>query len=157
VIVDSLAAYAEHVADENNAASWTRELKGIVEVARSTNVAMVILHHASKGTGAYRGSTAIGANVDTIIEMADCKRDASVRQLKIRGRLDFDSFDVRYDREAKAFSLAGGPGTVAGTDRRLPDMTEERVMKFLRNNPGAKKVDIRMGVGGRGIRVDEAV
>lgn len=156
VVVDSLAAYAEHIEDENGAAGWTRELKQVVKIARTTRAAIVMLHHASKGTGAYRGSTAIGASMDMIVEMSSSTEDRSVRSMSARGRWELEAYEIRYEREDRAFSLVRSGGLL----REDVDPVEElkpRVLEWLTDHPGARPAEVRKGVGGRANLVDQAL
>ncbi len=61
--------------------------------------ALVLVIHALKAheDGRYRGSSALGAWVDVIAEMKNPQAESSVRDIACKGRVDADSFSVRYD------------------------------------------------------------
>lgn len=67
VVLDSLATLAPGVR-ENEAEVMAPFLLGLQTLARETGVALLLLHHASKA-GGYRGSTAIGASVQILVEL----------------------------------------------------------------------------------------
>jgi len=71
-------------------------LAPINELARDYGLASILLHHASRATGEYRDSTAIGAKVDVILEMdSGTMDDQTLRRIKARGRFPVDSFSIR--------------------------------------------------------------
>ena len=57
-------------------------MRPLVRIARDTNCALVLLHHAGKSEGKYRDSTEIGAAVDVIVEMSVTAGGAQ-RQLEL--------------------------------------------------------------------------
>lgn len=60
--------------DENDSDEVTRVLAGIQQVARTTDTAIVVLHHRNK-SGGYRGSGAIAAVPEILIHMGSNPRD----------------------------------------------------------------------------------
>jgi RecA-family ATPase len=68
--------------DENDSDEVTRLLSGIQRVARTTDTAIVILHHRSK-SGTYRGSGAMAAVPEILVHLGSHPRDkdASRRSL----------------------------------------------------------------------------
>ena len=151
VVVDTLAAYVEEAApDSGNASAWKALLAPLVRLARDYDVALVILHHAQKlPNGEYRDSTAIGAEVDMLIEMREGDVPG-VRMLKPKGRWKVDPYTVIYeegrDGRPAFFRLAEGDISL-----------DQKVVLYLRANHGASKRAIREGVGGRSKDVDGAV
>ena len=151
VVVDTLAAYVEEAApDSGDASAWKAVLAPLVRLARDYDVALVILHHATKGaSGEYRDSTAIGAEVDMLIEMREGDVPG-VRMLKPKGRWKLDPYTVIYeegrDGRPPFFRLAEGDISL-----------DQKVVLYLKANPGASKRAIREGVGGRSKDVDGAV
>jgi hypothetical protein len=63
VILDSLRSLAPGL-DENDSMQAEAVLRPIVRMTQSRSIATLILHHASRASGEYRGSTAIGAAVE---------------------------------------------------------------------------------------------
>ena len=151
VVVDTLAAYVEEAApDSGDASSWKSLLAPLVRLARDYNVALVILHHATKGaSGEYRDSTAIGAEVDMLIEMREGDVPG-VRMLKPKGRWKVDPYTVVFeegrDGRPPFFRLAEGDLSV-----------DQKVILYLKANAGASKRAVREAVGGKSKDVDGAV
>ncbi|MGZ4266908.1 MAG: AAA family ATPase [Solirubrobacteraceae bacterium] len=63
VVLDSLRSLAPGL-DENDSQQAEAALRPIVRLTKQLNIATLILHHASRMSGEYRGSTAIGAAVE---------------------------------------------------------------------------------------------
>lgn len=158
VVLDSLARFTSgRVEDENNSVSWTRELGSVTDIARRTDAAIVILHHAAKSTGAYRGSTAIGANVDMIVEMFEDDKDSTVRHLFARGRFPAENWSLRFDVAKASFEAIDAPQTATTSEEARKLARCQKITAFLAANPGVGKVAIRGAVGGRAELVDEAL
>lgn len=99
VVVDTLASLVRLLPrDERpspgDSAAWTPVVLSLVELAHQLDAAVVIVGHASKATGEYRDSTAIGASVDGILEMKD-GRAGNERKVTARGRWPMEDFAVR--------------------------------------------------------------
>jgi hypothetical protein len=103
VVIDTLYRYAP-VQNENDASEWKPYLMDFDAITKR-GAALILVVHASKGRedGAYRGSSAIGAWVDVILEMEDPARESTTRRIACRSRISGDEFSVRYD--GKTFSL----------------------------------------------------
>jgi AAA domain len=87
LVVDTLSALVDALGsrpDPGSSTAWTPIMAGLTRIARDTDAAVLLLHHARRSDGAYRDSSAIGAGVDVIAEMADGD-DADVRLLRVRG------------------------------------------------------------------------
>ena len=63
LILDSLRSLAPGL-DENDSQQAEAVLRPLVRIAQLHDIAILILHHASRASGEYRGSTAIGAAVE---------------------------------------------------------------------------------------------
>jgi hypothetical protein len=63
VVLDSLRSLAPGM-DENDSQRVEVVLRPLVQLAHDLEIAILILHHASRMSGEYRGSTAIGAAVE---------------------------------------------------------------------------------------------
>ena len=151
VVIDSLAAYVELAAPASGeASSWKALLGPLTRLARKYNMAFVIILHSNKGKDAeYRDSTAIGAEMDMLIEM----REGDVPGVRIfnpKGRWRVDLFSVIYEEQEgdvpPSFRLAHGELAV-----------DQKILLFLKANPGSTKRAIRDGVGGRSTDVDGAI
>jgi hypothetical protein len=98
VVIDTLASFAElAVADAGSSSAWTPIMMSIKRCANETGAGIILIHHASKGTGTYRDSTAIGAGVDCILEIAESTDAPGVRRIKARARWPLADFSVRLD------------------------------------------------------------
>ena len=63
LVLDSLRSLAPGL-DENDSMQAEAALRPIVRLTQQLRIATLILHHASRASGEYRGSTAIGAAVE---------------------------------------------------------------------------------------------
>jgi hypothetical protein len=63
LVLDSLRSLAPGL-DENDSQQAETALRPIVRLTQQLNIATLLLHHASRVSGEYRGSTAIGAAVE---------------------------------------------------------------------------------------------
>ena len=62
LVLDSLRSLAPGL-DENDSQQAEAALRPMVRLTQQLDIATLILHHASRASGEYRGSTAIGAAV----------------------------------------------------------------------------------------------
>jgi hypothetical protein len=100
VVIDTLASFAElAVADAGSSSAWTPIMMAIKRCANETGAGIVLIHHASKATGAYRDSTAIGAGVDCILEISQAADTPMVRHIKARGRWPLADYSVRLESD----------------------------------------------------------
>jgi AAA domain-containing protein len=145
VVIDTLANFAR-VEDPFSSAEWPNVLMPLVRVARDLNAAVVLTHHAGKGdNGGYRDSTAIGAIVDCILELAPDTTNPARRHVKALGRWPMSNFTVE---------LGGDQYTqVAGGDLSL----DAQVLAFVQQHPGCSKRALRDGVGGGKDDVERAL
>ncbi|MFC1628426.1 AAA family ATPase [Gemmatimonadota bacterium] len=129
IVIDSLPALVcSKNPESGSAADWTPIMQEITQVARRSESAILLLHHASKSTGHYRDSTAIGAGVDLIIEMHE--KGNNSRRFECKGRWDTKNFDLEYNDENKNELY-----TLRQEDLPL----EQRVILVICNNPGCTK------------------
>ena len=138
VVIDTLAAVAEAVAPESGSSSqWAKVMRPLVRIARDTDCALVILHHATKADGSYRDSTEIGAAADVLQEMA-ITEGGIVRQIKYWGRFGRGSF---------ALKLVGGEFELV-TETDGSDL-ERRVLAFVEAHLGCSQRAVESGIGKR--------
>ncbi len=69
--------------EENDSRTASAVLDPLRELVRVHNVAGVLLHHANK-LGAYRGSTAVGASVENIVEVTKHEDDPDRQRRRLR-------------------------------------------------------------------------
>jgi hypothetical protein len=147
VVVDTLASLVRLLPRDERPApgdstAWTPVVLALVELAHQLGAAVVIVGHASKATGEYRDSTAIGASVDAILEMKD-GRTGNERRVSVRGRWSLEDFSVRLvDGE---FALEEGT---------LP--LKSRVLLYVIEDPGCSARTLREGVEGRTAEINAA-
>jgi RecA-family ATPase len=80
--------------DENDAGEVARCLDPLRELIRRHNCGAALIHHLSRA-GAYRGSTAIGASVENLLELARHDDDDDRRRRKLTNSA------CRFDQEAE--------------------------------------------------------
>lgn len=142
-VVDTLAGFAAlSITDASSSAAWTPLMLDIKRTANETGAAILLVHHANKSDGRYRDSTAIGAHVDCILEMEADDHDSTLRRIRAR---------ARWYVEGYAFRLLGD--TYALADHAGPTVTE-RIVHYVRGNPGCSKNAIRAAVRGRHSELD---
>ena len=136
VVIDTLATFAADLVDDPHASSgWIPVMQTFSRLAREYDAAVVLLHHSRKSDGQYRDSTAIGAGVDMLLEMA-MGDEAGVRRLKVKSRWAATDYAVRF--EGDHFSLSAGELSL-----------EARILSFIEGHPGASLRAVREEVGGR--------
>jgi hypothetical protein len=150
LVVDTLSALVDATGtrpDPGSSTAWTPIMSALTRIARDTDAAVEILHHARRSDGAYRDSSAIGAGVDAIVEMADGP-DADVRVLRVRARWRVGDYSIR---------LAGEPGTQRyGLATGEPSL-DARVLQYVEAHPGCSARAVRAGVAGRTADITAAI
>lgn len=143
IIWDTLGAFASHISgkplDPGDSQGWTRVMLEILDIARVYG-ASLLLHHSRRSDGQYRDSSAIGANVDVILEMFG--EGEAPRVIKGRGR--FEVNETKLKLEGDAFVLVETETEIA-----------ERILKFVGAHPRCSWREIREGVGGRIVEVQK--
>lgn len=138
IVWDSLSAMADVWAanplDPAASTGWTRLLRWINDMNRLASSCSIILHHARKSDGKYRDSTAIGANVDVILEMYG---SGTTRTLKGVGRWQIPEVKFKLDLEENEYTLLD--------DGDL----DKKVLSFVGKHPGCSWQSLRKGVEGR--------
>lgn len=144
IVVDTLSVLMRGLRSHNDSAEVGNLMGPLVQIARDHRVALLLLHHASKGTGGYRDSTEIGARVDVIAEMAGDKT-GNQRKLAIRGR--FGTSDLTLAYNGVTYTLA--PRGELSVDAQVRD--------FITANPGCSQRDIVRQIGKRADHVRDAL
>jgi KaiC/GvpD/RAD55 family RecA-like ATPase len=80
--------------DENDAGEVARVLDPLRNLIRAHDAAALLIHHMRKG-GGYRGSSAIGASVENVLELARHEEDPDRRRRRLRNPA------CRYEQEAE--------------------------------------------------------
>jgi putative DNA primase/helicase len=141
VIVDSLAAYSNGQAqDDNNASQMAAIVQPLTDMAHTRGVALVIIHHARKADGRSRGSTAITAGTDVVCEFfcPDENADPTLRRMRTIGRVPVQPvYDVRFN----------GSDYFPATGLDAP--IEARILATVLDRPGCSINDVADSIGGR--------
>jgi hypothetical protein len=150
VVVDTLSALVDAIGrrpDPGSSTAWTPIMAGLTRIARDTDAGMLIAHHARRSDGAYRDSSAIGAGVDAIVEMADGP-EADVRALRIRARWREGGYSVRLlgTADPPRYELRDGELSL-----------DAQVVLFVEAHPGCSGRAVREGIPGRAKDVGAAI
>jgi hypothetical protein len=149
VVVDSLTAFARNsLEDENSSVAATKLLQPLLEWTHEGNFALVLLHHAAK-SGSYRGSTAIGATVDMIVQLDFIKGCPEGRSFTPKGRFEAEYQELVRDKATMAWTVRARTEAMGTAKERIVEALADRVERTL--------TDLRSAVGGRGVIIDEAV
>lgn len=96
VVLDTLPTWCSGlVKNQNDAAMMAPVMALWQNLAQLFDTAVVLLHHGSKGTGDYRGSTAIGAGVDAVLEMTEDHAIPEIRHIRGKGRVAIKNYSIR--------------------------------------------------------------
>lgn len=143
IVVDTLAAfgYAIGMESERDETEMTRVLHALLDVARK-GPAVVLNHHVTKSQDnpRERGSGAIAATCDVILNMAARKDDETIVDVTARGRLPVQSFALQKSGGTFRLTQAGAPAA--------HDAKAARVLQLVTAEPGqltANAVVLRLG------------
>ncbi len=147
IIWDTLGAFADayskYPVDPGNSSAWTRVMKEIVDITREYG-ASLLLHHARKSDGKYRDSTAIGANVDMILEMRGEKEEPRHISPKGRGSLCTHDFTILLDEAFTGYRIIAGEKE-----------TKQNIVDFIGRNPKCSLRELREGIEARATLIDK--
>lgn len=151
VVLDSLRALAPKL-DENDPKSCEATLAPLRRLAHDTGAAIVVIHHARKGNGEYRGSTALLAALDAAFALARVEGDPD----KARRRLACRKMRVAQEPEDRWLRIVAEGGAVLvepaepfdGTATSAPVVGELRaqVMGALPEGESLKLADVARAV-----------
>jgi hypothetical protein len=134
VIVDSLSAYGMgQLQDDNNATQVTAVMQPLTEMIHQLGCALIVIHHTTKATGKSRGSTAITANVDLVVEfdIPNEDTDPTLRRMRSVGRVPVPRvYDLRFNGDT--YELA--------TSNEAP--IDERIIAVVGNRPLISATDV---------------
>lgn len=148
MVVDTLPTLLSHMPhppESGASMRWAGIMRQITALAREYECGLLLLHHARRADGGYRDSTAIGAGVDMILEMRVERNGA--RRLSAKGRWQLDDMRFRLDLELNVYHRL--------TDGSQSEL-EERIIKFVRQNPGCSAADLRSAVTGKNDGITKA-
>lgn len=157
VVMDTLTELASgHLESDKDAQQIATFIRPYVEVARSTGVALLLVHHTTKAGREYRGSVQLGASVDVKVQLRQPDRgdeegvddepatDDGIRFLDAKGRNV--SFGVRLQFDAGRYRLADAPSSM-----------RERVLQGVIDYGPATGTKLAEAMGGRKQRVLETL
>jgi hypothetical protein len=138
--VDSLVAFANGRGIDENDAAMAGIVQPLTDMAHATGTALIIVHHANKGAGKARGSTAITGATDVVCEFYAKDEDAepNVRTMRSVGRVPLvRQYDLHFD------------GTTYELGNGSESPIEPRVIALIRERPGISTSDIVDAIGKR--------
>lgn len=157
VFIDTLAIWAE-IQNENDASEAGKAVALVTSLAQSTDMAVVLVHHARKAGGehgeAIRGSGAILATVDIAVEHSRVKVGSDDRWLDIQGRvilperylLSFDRKAMAYRLEDKSDALSELEADLVGIPSDGPGLTRNELARIWNHDP-RKRSDQLVNMG----------
>jgi len=146
IVVDTLAAfgYALDIESERDETEMTRVLHVLLETARGGPAIVLNHHHTKSESPRERGSGAIAATCDVVLNMTARPGEEGVVDVRARGRIPVQSFALRsVDRQ---FVLAEAPMATVPTVIRQADA----LLNYVLNNPGcsnAQKIGKALKIG----------
>jgi hypothetical protein len=144
-VIDTLPALIEGlIHDSGSSVQWTPVMQAVTRLAHDSNAALLLLHHARKSDGGYRDSSAIGAGVDAVIEMAEVPDDPTARSFKPKARWEVIPFTLRLTDAGYVLSS----GAVSA---------ETSVLFWIQAHPGCSMRSVRDGVAGKHDEKDRAL
>ncbi len=155
VVIDSLSWFASLGEEqENSVGAWLPIFKKFSKLT-DAGVALVLLHHSVKysETGEYRGSTAIGANVDVILRTKKFADGSRHRSFRADSRMNIArEFDVTLlDLKTGEFKLT------QGVEEIMEEKLEDQIVLYLAQHPGVSLNTLKEAVGKRKEAVREAL
>lgn len=120
IVIDTLYRFA-NVADENSASDWATVLAQFDRVT-ALGAALLLVSHAPKGGGWYRGSTAIGGYMDVLLQFVRPEGTSeNVREVRSRGRLSSGDTPLRYRLDEGEFRVVLSSGEAPAEEARAPN------------------------------------
>lgn len=118
VVIDTLAVSALG-ADENSSRDVGIMLDACRRIIRETGATVALIHHTGKNGASERGSSALRAQCDWMIELASDDQTITVSCSKSRNSKPFDAYHLRAIDCGSAQVLIGASRVVQTTDDRL--------------------------------------
>jgi hypothetical protein len=147
VVIDTLSEWISGtVEDSNSSDQLTPVLRELRRLAQELELAVVLLHHTGRSGEKYRGSGAIGAGVDLILEMKGVEGDPRLRRVTVRGRIGIESFAIRFDGASYHLDLDGRERSLA-----------ERILDYCEVHPGTSLRELQREIGGKAESVSASV
>jgi hypothetical protein len=151
VILDTLSRFWS-IDDENDNAKVTRAVSPLLDLARVTGVAVLLVHHQSKSGGlngrGIRGASALFALVDQALMLEGQQGGSDTnRVLKVRGRYDETPPELILGMVEGEYRVLGEPKDLAAESLRA------RVASALSDRPlSAEEIVEKTGLTERQVR-----
>ena len=169
IVVSTLARFWA-CKNENDAAEVEKHAEPLLDLARETGCAVLVIHHDGKSDTAKgsRGSSALPALVDLHLSLKRASDDPTdpKRRLWVEGVREEDTvppkvITITWDREVREWTvLAGGgarvPNTISDVDKIKKALREAGTplsSEELQNKTGLSRERVRAMAEGKGIRV----
>lgn len=154
-IVDSLTAYGHgQIQDDNNATQMAKVVQPLSDLVHQLGPALLLIHHATKATGRSRGSTAITAGVDVVVEFEAPEdlidTDPTLRRVRSVGRVPVPrEYDVRFNEDR--------PASYTLVERGQLQPLDARILAFVRDHPTCSLRKVCDAAGARTAEVSAMV
>jgi DNA-binding MarR family transcriptional regulator len=121
-------------ADENAVGDVSPIFHALRSIAEDTDSAIIMIHHAAKGTGDYRGSTGISAAVDVIMKVEALPKSSIVNiyMEKTRDTEEFQ-FSAKFEYTDDAVTWSSMAAPAPGMSKKLTP-AQVYVIGFLRDH-----------------------
>lgn len=130
-IIDTLPNFAA-VSDPHSSAEWPGVLLPFTSLARDGQCAVTLAHHACKAeNGGYRDSSAIGANVDVLIELQPDPDQPQTRRAKSVGRWAAEEWTCQL--RGSEYHLVSSDAEPEDRELTAQDRTALRALRDLGN------------------------
>ncbi len=100
VVIDTLAAWATFADDAENSSAAMLRVTTVLRAAAARGLAVIVTHHARKGESsmadAPRGSSALAADADVLMQLAPAPKARDLRLLSVHGRLLPEPVDIVF-------------------------------------------------------------
>jgi hypothetical protein len=123
LILDNVTTLTDTMGDENSVEATKPVLKFLMDLKR-TNVAVLLVHHSSKGGNNYRGSTAFATTFEVILGLMK-PEGAPMGQTSFK--LDFTKFRAKGDQ-----SLAPRVFTLDGSSWQASEDEHDETTRLIR-------------------------
>ncbi|HEX5409183.1 MAG TPA: AAA family ATPase [Gemmatimonadaceae bacterium] len=147
VVIDTLIALvAGKVESTNSDGDMQPVVQGLSDIAHTMGCGMLLVAHATKGGGSWRGSGAIGGSVDVLAELTvpEADDEQTTRIVRVRGRIPFEDFRIRYT--GSSFDVVDVLGDL-----------ESQILGVIATSPGCSGAAIRGAVTGKATLIDRAI
>ena len=145
IIVDTLIRVV-NVKDTNDYAEMSKAMEPFQEIALKNKCHIMLIHHAGKiereqGDGVL-GSTAIFASIETLLFLERRKDQKNYLRTMQRYGESLDPYLLEFEKKTKSLTLGGNALEMHKKS------VEDRIVDFIKKNPGATQADIYESVEG---------